>query len=169
MCSSSITKNLESCAKSNFELADQGLNKRYREVASRLSEGDRSLLVAAQREWVRHKERTCQEAYESALPGQEAEIDRWTCLDQMTRTRTSELNYIDSGMGGDGFFRAVDIISRYYEHGDRNRFISKLVADSTRDESRDWQEYVRDTCILSARQTHEEENTCIARQQFYRY
>jgi uncharacterized protein YecT (DUF1311 family) len=169
ICSSNITKDLENCAKSNYELADQDLNKRYREIIFKLSEVDRNLLITAQREWVKYKERTCQEAYESTSPGREAGIDRWTCLDQITRTRTSEINYIDSGTGGDDFFRAVDVVSKYYEQGDHSRFIARLVADLDKDGSSDWRQYVSQTCTLAVRRTHEEKNTCIARQQFYRY
>ncbi|SAL10258.1 hypothetical protein AWB71_00154 [Caballeronia peredens] len=169
ICSSNITRELESCAESNFKMADQLLNRQYRELASKLNEEDRTLFVTAQREWVKYKERTCQEAYESTFPGQEAGIDRWACLEQMTRTRTSEITYTDTGIGADGFYRAIDVVSKYYEQGDRNRFIIKLVADSSRDEERDWQMYVRDTCALTIRRTHEDKNICIARQQFYRY
>ncbi|SAK63550.1 hypothetical protein AWB77_02283 [Caballeronia fortuita] len=169
MCDSNITRELEDCAKSNFDLADQVLNKRYREVTSKLPELDRTLFINAQKEWIKYKETTCRGAYESTSPGQEAGIDRWTCLDQMTRTRTNEINYIDTGIGADEFYRALDVVARYYEQGDRNRFITKLVADLAKDENRDWQMYVRDTCALAVRRTREEKDTCVARQQFYRY
>lgn len=83
------------------------------------------MLIGSQRKWIIYKEKLCKSAKNQTISGEESEIEKWTCLDDITKTRTKELQYIQSDSGMGDFFHAVDIVSKLYEGGDRNRFIDK--------------------------------------------
>ncbi|MEX3899159.1 DUF1311 domain-containing protein [Paraburkholderia sp. JPY432] len=168
-CTGGVTFDLEACAKINFEESDKYLNSNYKSLFATLSEGDRDVLVKAQRKWVSYKESTCQGAYDATFPGEEAGIDKWSCLDQITRARKRELEYLKSGIGGDEFFRAADIVSKFYEHGKRENFISKLVNEFSKDSDSKWREYVSNNCALAISRVHDQKDQCVARQEFYKY
>lgn len=169
LCTSKITRELETCARSNFEVSDRQLNSAYKMLASRLQGGDAQTLLKAQRAWLAYEEKTCQGAYDVTSPGEESGIDKWTCLDGITKNRTRELQYLESGTGLDDFFHAVDVVAKYYESGDRGRFIDKLAARALVDDEQDWNSYVTENCKLAASRLSEEKKDCMARQTFYRY
>lgn len=168
-CTSSVTRELAACAKSNFEESDSHLNSQYKIILAGLTGGDRDALIKTQREWISYKEAVCQGAYESTYPGEEADIDRLTCLDEVTRGRKRELEYLNSGIGGDEFLHATNIVAKYYEHGNRDNFISKLVNEFSRDSDALWRTYVSDNCALVVSRINDKKYECIARQEFYRY
>lgn len=105
MCTGNITKELEACAKENFEYSDRNLNIAYNSLATRLSATDKGVLLRAEKEWLAYKDATCQGAFDAVFPGEEAGIDKWTCLDQITRARTEEIKYLNTGVGELDFIR----------------------------------------------------------------
>jgi hypothetical protein len=155
--------------KKNYESSDRLLNYTYKVLASKLSGEDRKTLLNAQRAWIMYKEKFCQAAYDFTSPGEEAGIEKLTCLDGLTRTREKELKYIDSASGMDDFFHAADVVSQFYEAGDRGRFIDKLANDPSVNDDKNWNSYVMDNCKLAAARLHEEKKDCVARQTFHRY
>ncbi|CAE6793344.1 lysozyme inhibitor LprI family protein [Paraburkholderia aspalathi] len=169
LCNSKITRELEACARNNFELSDKQLNGAYRTLASKLQREDAQMLLTAQRAWVAYKEKTCQGAYDATSPGEEAGIDKWTCLDEITKTRLRELQYLESGAGLADFFHAADVVSEYYENGSRNRFIAKLADKALLKDDPNWNLYVAENCKLAVSRFSEEKQDCMARQIFYRY
>ncbi|CAE6825650.1 hypothetical protein R75465_06032 [Paraburkholderia aspalathi] len=169
LCNSKITRELEACARNNFELSDKQLNGAYRVLASKLQREDAQMLLTAQRAWVAYKEKTCQGAYDATSPGEEAGIDKWTCLDEITKTRSRELQYLESGAGLADFFHAADVVSKYYENGNRSRFIDKLADRALVSDDPNWNLYVAENCKLAASRFSEEKQDCMARQSFYRY
>ncbi|QAU24625.1 DUF1311 domain-containing protein [Dyella sp. M7H15-1] len=169
LCNGKTTHALEECAQSNFKLSDDQLNVFYKDFSSKLSRDQKALLVDAQREWIKYKESTCQAAYDATSPGEEAGIDKWTCLDEVTRARINELHYLDSGIGGDSFLHAVDVVAKLYEGGNRDRFIEKLSKQPASKDDQHWGAYVSKNCILAVQRLHEERNLCVARQNFYSY
>ena len=169
LCNSKITRELEACARNNFELSDKQLNGAYRTLASKLQREDAQMLLTAQRAWVAYKEKTCQGAYDATSPGEEAGIDKWTCLDEITKTRSRELQYLESGAGLADFFHAADVVSEYYENGSRNRFIAKLADKALLKDDPNWNLYVAENCKLAVSRFSEEKQDCMARQIFYRY
>ncbi|WP_408337661.1 lysozyme inhibitor LprI family protein [Paraburkholderia sp. RL17-337-BIB-A] len=94
-CDSIITRDLERCAKENFESSDRKLNVAYRTLGPRLSPQQREMLLASQREWIIYKDKSCRSVYNGTAPGEEAGIEKWTCLDELTKTRLRELQYVD--------------------------------------------------------------------------
>ena len=169
LCNSKITRELEACARNNFELSDKKLNGAYRVLASKLQREDAQMLLTAQRAWVAYKEKTCQGAYDATSPGEEAGIDKWTCLDEITKTRSRELQYLESGAGLADFFHAADVVSEYYENGSRNRFIAKLAEKALLKDDPNWNLYVAENCKLAVSRFSEEKQDCMARKIFYRY
>jgi uncharacterized protein YecT (DUF1311 family) len=169
LCTGNITHEIEVCAKNNFEEADGILNENYKSLVSRLSSQQRQMLVNAEREWAKYKDMTCQGAYDSTNPGEEAGIDKWSCLDQITRTRNRELVFIDVGIGSDDFFKSAEIVAKFYENGNENRFIDRLVNKENENDDASWASYVKLNCALAVVRIHEDEKTCVARQYFYRY
>lgn len=169
LCNSNATHDLEVCAENNFKSSDDQLNRAYKAFSIKLPENEKKLLVSAQREWVKYKEQTCQGAYDATYPGEEAGIDKWACLNQITKTRTNELDYLDSGVGSDSFAHALDVVSTIYENGNRESFLDRL-SDQPKDRNDlHWSTYVSQNCDLASRRLHEEKKLCVARQNFYRY
>ena len=138
MCTSNVTKELEACAKENFEDSDKNLNLAYNDLAEKLSATDKGILVRAEKEWLAYKESTCQSAFEITFPGEEAGIDKWTCLDQITRARTEEIQYLNAGIGALGFYKALDVVPKLYEAGSRDKFISKLTDAYAKEDNKNW-------------------------------
>lgn len=169
MCTSNVTKELEACAKLNFAYSDRILNSTYSDLSVKLAPADKGLLVRAENKWLAYKEATCQGAFDATSPGEEAGIDKWTCLDQLTRARIEEIEYLNTGIGALGFYKALDVVPKIYEGGSREKFISRLVDLYTKSDDRDWRSYVDDNCKLAVSRVHEDKSDCIARQAFYRY
>ncbi|SEB00741.1 lysozyme inhibitor LprI family protein [Paraburkholderia sartisoli] len=169
LCNSNVTRELEACAKSNFESSDVQLNIKYKTLFSKFSGRNKDMLINSQREWIQYKEKSCQATYDATNPGEEAGIEKWTCLDNLTKIRTKELQYLDSGSGMDEFFHAVDIVSKFYEAGDRNKFIDKLADKASSKGDPIWNFYIVENCKLAASRLHEEKKDCMARQGFYLY
>src|ERR1700710_1112526 len=102
MCDESVTRELESCAKNNFDLSNKELNSEYSKVISRFQSKD------------------------AVSPGEEAGIDKWIYLDSVTRVRMGELQHIVSGISDNSFSRSINFISKTYEGGDISKVIKKL-------------------------------------------
>lgn len=169
LCSGKTTRELEACAKSNYELYDKKLNDSYQKLTDKLTNNEKNNLVDAERSWVKYKEAICQGAFDATSPGAEAGIDKLSCLIETTRARIREINYIASGIGGDEFRHAADIVAKIYENGDREKFIEKLIETSKTPSDSNWSAYVKFNCQLATSRLHEEYRDCSARQNFYRY
>ncbi|TKC78925.1 DUF1311 domain-containing protein [Trinickia terrae] len=119
VCDSQVTSEIESCARSNFQLADKDLNEKYRGLIGKFDGVDRENLRSAQRYWVVYKDRYCEAAFDATNPGAEAAVEKWACLESVTAERTRELGYIDASSDMTGFYRALTFVARYYEGGDQ--------------------------------------------------
>ncbi|AQV94903.1 DUF1311 domain-containing protein [Cupriavidus necator] len=169
LCAGNVTRKLEECARRNFESSDKKLNDVYRLLIGGLSGPERQALRNSQREWIKYKDKMCQGAYVSINPGNEAGIEKFICLNEITKSRTKELWHIDTASGISDFMHAVDIVSRYYEDGDRNKFLDKLAGDGSASDDKAWSSYVSENCKLTATRFREEKRECVARLNFYRY
>lgn len=126
MCISNVTEELAACARENFEYSDRILNLTYNGLAAKLSHADKGIFVETEKAWLAYRDSSCQGVHDATSLGEEASIDKWTCLDQITRARIEEIQYLNAGIGALGFYKAIDIVSRLYEDGSREKFISKL-------------------------------------------
>lgn len=168
ICDSSITRELEACAKSNFYDSDKKLNEEYKELSAIISAPQRQSLVDVQREWIKYKEAYCQEAFDVANPGEEAGVDKWSCLDEVTRVRTKELMYLRSATDVEDFYHAVAFVAEVYENGNKGKVFDKLNSITKGGDNAAWLTYVQKNCQLTAARLHEDRKVCVARQNFYR-
>jgi uncharacterized protein YecT (DUF1311 family) len=167
-CDGSITRELEACAKNNFYLSDRNLNTEYLTAMSKMQGKDKDNLRDAQRLWIRYKVAYCQNAFDAVSPGEEAGIDKWACLDRTTNVRFRELQYIDSKIDMRSFFQSITSIANIYEGGDLGKVIKKLknLPSATVDQS--WMSYVEANCKITYSTLLEENDVCIARQNFFK-
>lgn len=169
LCNSSVTNELQACAKSNFAEADKRLNVEYKALSALLPEPQRINLLDVQRDWIRYRNAYCRTAFDATSPGEEAGIDRCSCLQGVTHARTKELTYIRSASGAEDFYHAIAFVSDAYENGSRAKVIRKLNQRPTADtDERLWLTYVQGNCRLTALRLHEDHDVCVARQNFYR-
>ncbi|QBR00455.1 lysozyme inhibitor LprI family protein [Paraburkholderia pallida] len=168
VCGGQTNYEIEHCARSNYESADKDLNQNYNNILSKMPARDKQDLVVTQRLWVVYKEEYCQSAYDAASPGEEAAIDKLTCLTSVTEARTKEIRYLDSSVGMDDFRRSLAIMANLYEHGDTGKVISRLVSQNSDGNDLNWMKYVDLNCRMTASKLSEEHNACVARLNFYR-
>jgi uncharacterized protein YecT (DUF1311 family) len=169
LCDGTITQEIQACTEKNFSYSDRVLTENYKSLLSALPDQQKPTLIGAQRNWIKYKEKSCQSAFEATYPGDEAGIDKFVCLNQITRDRARELKLIETGVGSSEFFRAVSVVAKIYENGNENSFIEKLNLLAKSDDNKYWVSYVNKNCDLAVARTHEERTTCIARQYFYRF
>ncbi|MFX1674594.1 lysozyme inhibitor LprI family protein [Paraburkholderia sp. A2WS-5] len=168
ICNGNTNSEIENCAHENFQSADNNLNGRYKDLLSKLTGTDKQNFVAAQRSWVAYKENYCQAAYDATSPGEEAGVDKWTCLTSVTEARTKEILYIGSSVGMGDYRRSLAIMADLYEHGDTSKVISRLVNQYSERSDQNWKKYVDLNCKMTASKLSEEHNACVARLNFYR-
>lgn len=82
---------IKECIRLRYEAADRRLNDVYKQLLSKLSREERSLLAEEQQRWIQLKENNCEfEVYESrGASGYRGFLNQ--CLERMTKQRTAEL------------------------------------------------------------------------------
>jgi uncharacterized protein YecT (DUF1311 family) len=82
---------IKECIRLRYEAADRRLNDVYKQLLSKLSREERSLLSEAQKGWIQLKENNCEfEVYGSrGRTGYRGFLNE--CLERMTQQRTAEL------------------------------------------------------------------------------
>lgn len=90
-CQGSTNIEIQRCLRLNYEAADRRLNEVYKQVTSRLSREERSLLSEAQQGWIKLRDKNCEfEVYRSrGGTGYRGFLNE--CLERMTKQRTGEL------------------------------------------------------------------------------
>lgn len=167
-CTSQITREIEACTKKNAQESDDALNKEYTYLMRKFSADDRRLLLETQRYWIAYRDQYCQAAFDATSPGEEAGIDKWSCIDEITSTRTQELRYIDSSYTMKDFRSALRIMADQYEHGDLEKVINKLDKGVSGSSDPVWLKYVSANCEMTKKKLGEENNVCVARMNFYK-
>ncbi|WP_341317367.1 lysozyme inhibitor LprI family protein [Paraburkholderia sp. IMGN_8] len=168
VCGSPVTREIETCAESNFKEADAELNRVYQALGKKWVEGDRKQLQQAQRYWIQYKTKYCQAAFDETSPGQEAGIDKWACLESVTFTRTRELLFLDNSYSMKDFKRALTFMANEYENGNEGQVLNKLARDMPDGKNQDWLRYVEANCQMTHTKLREEHDVCVARMNFYK-
>lgn len=90
-CTGSNNIEIQRCLRLNYEAADKRLNEVYKQVTSKLSSEERSLLSEAQQGWIKLRDKNCEfEVYRSrGGTGYRGFLNE--CLERMTKQRTGEL------------------------------------------------------------------------------
>jgi uncharacterized protein YecT (DUF1311 family) len=168
VCDGSVNSQLASCEEGNFKASNLKLNNVYKDVIAKIPQANKPDLTQAQRNWIKYKDEYCQSAYDSTSPGQEASIDKWNCLDEVTSARTRELSYLISNESFVDFSHALKFMADTYEGGDQSKVIKKLISDTPGANDKDWSAYVDTSCKVTASILQEDRNRCEARLNFYK-
>ncbi|MBX8488214.1 lysozyme inhibitor LprI family protein [Pseudomonas cichorii] len=102
------TPGIIACSQVSYLKIGSLLNEQYKSLSSELTPSVKPELLAIQRNWVKLKDGYCAEDKEG---GEEAPIDRLSCLKQLTSFRVNELIYFRTGVIGDGFYKAVSLVN----------------------------------------------------------
>jgi uncharacterized protein YecT (DUF1311 family) len=107
-CDSPMTQaDMNFCAASDYETADEELNTEYQSVRKVLAERDSSAdedgegavkaLLAAQRAWIAYRDANCEAVGFQARGGTMEPLLVSSCLADMSRKRTEELRSLSEG------------------------------------------------------------------------
>lgn len=75
----------------NFSKADNELNLVYKKLMKKLSEKEKSLLIAAQKNWIKFRDSKCAFEKEEYDGGSIQPLIYYTCLTDCTEERTKDL------------------------------------------------------------------------------
>lgn len=90
---------LNICSGVDYQRADQKINQVYNQVRDQLSANRRQQLIIAQRAWISFRDADCKFARSAVEGGTMAPLIANTCLEDLTKKRTSELNsYLQNQM-----------------------------------------------------------------------
>jgi uncharacterized protein YecT (DUF1311 family) len=152
------------CSQESFDKIDRILNEQYilliRETPALLA----AELKRTQREWVAFKESYCTDVYESVFPGQEAPIEKLSCLRQITSFRVSELLYLRTGVISDGYPKAASVVRNANLFRNRQEAIKFMEGGS--DPGEHWSSYARKNCAIAQRMHSEDIEKCMVRMKF---
>lgn len=168
ICNGQTNAELITCAQTNYKSADSYLNETYSNVLRKIPSSDKQGLIATQKAWVAYKDKYCNLAFENTAPGEEAPIDKWSCLTSVTEARTNEIRFISSSIGMDDFRRSLTVMANLYENGDVGKVLSKLVKNTSDGTNPDWLKYVSLNCKMTSEKLQEDREICIARLNFFK-
>lgn len=151
------------CSQQAYEKIDKIINYQYRQLIGGAGE-HRKTVVKSQLSWIKYKEEYCADAYGSSYPGQEASIDRLSCLTQVTGARVNEIIYLRTGVINDGFHKAASIISKDIAGYDYIK--AKAFLGGQGEYGGQWEIYARENCSIAKLLYGEDESTCFARMAF---
>ncbi|UVE17780.1 lysozyme inhibitor LprI family protein [Pseudomonas sp. LS44] len=152
------------CSQESFSKIDKVLNEQYKALSSELNSSAKQSLITVQKSWINLKENYCRIIYDEISPGQEARIDELSCLTQLTSFRVSELIYFRTGVVGDGFYKAVSLVSQKSTN-QNNADAVKYVA-GVNDLGPLWQEYAKNNCAMAKQLYNEVNQVCLARMRY---
>ncbi len=90
---------LNICSGVDYQRADQKINQVYNQVREQFSANRRQQLIVAQRAWISFRDADCKFARSAVEGGTMAPLIANTCLEDLTKKRTSELNsYLQNEM-----------------------------------------------------------------------
>jgi uncharacterized protein YecT (DUF1311 family) len=82
---------MNACAVRDYEVADAALNKRYKEVMSRLIPEEQQSLRSQQRHWLKKRDPLCKSEVKDSEGGSIWPSEYFDCLKTETERRTNEL------------------------------------------------------------------------------
>ncbi|MGE7958758.1 lysozyme inhibitor LprI family protein [Pseudomonas sp. NPDC089530] len=149
------------CAQASHSKIDKILNEQYKALSDELSPDLKADLVSAQKSWIRLRDEQCNDEESS---GQEAPIERLSCLNQFTSFRVSEIVYLRTGVIGDGFYKAVSIVNKKTTSMDYAKAVAYMGGDM--DFGSGWSEYAEKNCMMTQKIYGEFTGRCLSRMRF---
>ncbi|MFV3415693.1 lysozyme inhibitor LprI family protein [Pseudomonas nitroreducens] len=144
---------------------DSELNDQYRKMQGDKSFAEKDLLAGVEKAWVKFKELSCNYIYESYSPGMEGEMERMSCLVELTSARVVELLYVYTGVRNDGLYTALSLIGGGSEE-DKNNFIEKI---KNRYKIQNDGAYFERNCRMVESLHGEDYELCMVRMKFQNY
>ncbi|PKM24216.1 MAG: hypothetical protein CVV09_17540 [Gammaproteobacteria bacterium HGW-Gammaproteobacteria-13] len=158
------TPEIIKCSQETFEKVDKLINEQYLALINTQTNEQKKSIIQSQISWIKFKEQYCTDVYDSVYPGQEASIDRISCLTQITSTRLNEIIYLRTGAINDGFHKAVSIANKKITNHDYAEAIKIIGGSGEYGEL--WKSYAMGNCAISLALYKEDTSTCIARMRF---
>ncbi|MBX8539068.1 lysozyme inhibitor LprI family protein [Pseudomonas cichorii] len=155
------TPGIIACSQASYLKIDSLLNDQYKSLSSELDPSVKSELLAIQRNWVKLKDGYCAEDKEG---GEEAPIDRLSCLKQLTSFRVNELIYFRTGVIGDGFYKAVSLVNEKTTAMNYSKAVDYVGGEM--DFGPLWKGYAEQNCALAKKIFGEKTDRCMARMRF---
>jgi uncharacterized protein YecT (DUF1311 family) len=82
---------MNATASAQYAKADKELNKVYKQLVSMLNNSDKTLLIQAEKDWVKFRDSHCRFVAEQYDGGSMQPLVRSTCLEEVTRQRIAEI------------------------------------------------------------------------------
>ncbi|WP_448124646.1 lysozyme inhibitor LprI family protein [Pseudomonas veronii] len=159
---STKTRDIFQCVNHLYEKVDKKLNEQYSTMLASHGLSNKNLLREGERAWIKFRDSHCIYIYESALPGEEAGIEKMGCLISLTSSRLVELLYLDTGANGDSFYNSLSLMSSIFSKN-RDEILSYIEnVESPPEET----EYYKKNCELTGIIYAENERLCRARMKF---
>jgi uncharacterized protein YecT (DUF1311 family) len=165
-CGAVSVSNLDiaNCSKAAYEKIDKVLNEQYKSLMSSIDAPLKQELQTSQKIWIKLKENYCAADGENGSAGQEAAIEKLSCIKQFTSFRVSELIYLRTGVIGDGFYKAVSLVNEKTTAMDYAKAVDYV--GGTMDFGPEWQDYAQKNCALTEKLFGEDSVRCLARMRF---
>ncbi|AZD57859.1 Uncharacterized conserved protein YecT, DUF1311 family [Pseudomonas sp. NFPP07] len=164
-CDANTTVNADivRCSQASLSKIDKILNEQYKALSDELASDFKADLVSAQKSWIRLRDEQCNDEDEESS-GQEAPIERLSCLNQFTSFRVNEIVYLRTGVIGDGFYKAVSIVNKKATSMDYAKAVAYVGGDM--DFGSGWSEYAKKNCVMTQKIYGEATERCLSRMRF---
>lgn len=164
-CDANTTVNADivRCSQASLSKIDKILNEQYKALSAELAPDLKASLVSTQKSWIRLRDEQCNDVDEESS-GQEAPIERLSCLNQFTSFRVSEIIYLRTGIIGDSFYKAVSIVNKKTTSMDYAKAVEYVSGGV--DFGSGWSEYAKENCAMTQKIYSEVSERCLSRMRF---
>ena len=159
---SSVTDDILKCISISYENVDKRLNGEYVALSLKIDPSYKGLLVEGERAWIKYRDTYCAVVFDSIFPGEEAGLEKESCMVSMTSSRLMELIYIDTGVYNDGFFGALALNTKVSSKS-RDEILGYILEREARLEE---SLYFEKNCKLTGLLYKEDGRICHARMRF---
>jgi uncharacterized protein YecT (DUF1311 family) len=165
VCNELTNQGMLSCASKNYQIADKALNVNYKVAIKSLSAEDKMQFKEAQRAWLVFRDAYCNGIYNEIFPGQEAGVEKATCLWRLTHDRVLEIKLLEIGHVQDSIFYR-ELNSQKQKKPARNAYLRELQSKYSGDH--EWVKYLKLNCYFAKKNNKEQFEMCSARVNFMR-
>lgn len=158
-----VNSDIESCSQIALSKIDKILNEQYKALSAELTPALKVDLLSTQKSWIRLRDEQCNDVDE-ASSGQEAPIERLSCLSQFTSFRVNEIIYLRTGVIWDGFYKAVSIANKKSTAMDYVKAVEYMSEGAEFGSS--WSEYAHKNCEMTKEVYGELSSRCLSRMHF---
>ncbi|WMI99827.1 lysozyme inhibitor LprI family protein [Pseudomonas chlororaphis subsp. aurantiaca] len=164
-CDANTVANLDvaRCSQESLAKIDKILNEQYKALSTELTPVLKTDLLSSQKLWIRLRDEQCNNEDE-ASSGQEAPIEKLSCLNQFTSFRVNEIVYLRTGVIADGFYKAVSIVNEKTTSMNYAKAVAYIGGDMNFGPV--WSEYAKNNCAMTQKLYGESSDRCLSRMRF---